>query len=43
MHSLRRIVALMKKEFVMILKDPRSRFVIIGPPLIQFFISRDKG
>jgi len=38
MNSLRRIVALMKKEFVMILKDPRSRFVIIGPPLIQFFI-----
>jgi len=38
MHALRRIVALMKKEFVMILKDPRSRFVIIGPPLIQFFV-----
>jgi drug efflux transport system permease protein len=37
-NSLRRILALMKKEFVMILKDPRSRFVIIGPPLIQFFI-----
>ncbi len=38
MNTLRRIVALMKKEFVMILKDPRSRFVIIGPPLIQFFV-----
>jgi len=38
MHTLRRIVALMKKEFLMILKDPRSRFVIIGPPLIQFFV-----
>jgi ABC-2 type transport system permease protein len=38
MHSLRRILALMIKEFVMILKDPKSRFVIIGPPLIQFII-----
>ena len=38
MHALRRIAALMKKEFLMILKDPRSRFVIIGPPLIQFFV-----
>ena len=38
MHSLRRILALMKKEFVLILKDPRSRFVVIGPPLIQFLI-----
>ena len=38
MSSLRRILALMKKEFVLILKDPRSRFVVIGPPLIQFFI-----
>jgi ABC-2 type transport system permease protein len=38
MQSLRRILALMIKEFVMILKDPKSRFVIIGPPLIQFFV-----
>jgi ABC-2 type transport system permease protein len=38
MQALRRILALMIKEFVMILKDPKSRFVIIGPPLIQFFV-----
>ncbi len=38
MDTLRRIIALMLKEFVMILKDPKSRFVIIGPPLIQFFV-----
>jgi ABC-2 type transport system permease protein len=38
MHSLRRILALVLKEFVMILKDPKSRFVIIGPPLIQFIV-----
>ena len=38
MNTLRRIIALMYKEFVMILKDPKSRFVIIGPPLIQFFV-----
>ncbi|MGW8194319.1 MAG: ABC transporter permease [Desulforhopalus sp.] len=36
--ALRRIVALVLKEFVIILKDPKSRFVIIGPPLIQFFV-----
>jgi ABC-2 type transport system permease protein len=38
MDAVRRIIALMIKEFVMILKDPKSRFVIIGPPLIQFFV-----
>ena len=38
MQSLRRILALIVKEFVMVLKDPKSRFVIIGPPLIQFFV-----
>lgn len=38
MQTLRRIIALVKKEFVTVLKDPKSRFVIIGPPLIQFFI-----
>lgn len=38
MHSLRRILALVMKEFVTILKDPKSRFVIIGPPIIQFFV-----
>jgi ABC-2 type transport system permease protein len=38
MESLRRILALMLKEFVMVLKDKKSRFVIIGPPLIQFFV-----
>lgn len=38
MESLRRIVALVIKEFVTILKDPKSRFIIIGPPIIQFFV-----
>jgi len=38
MQSLRRIIALVLKEFVTVLKDPKSRFVIIGPPLIQFFV-----
>ncbi|MGD9210493.1 MAG: ABC transporter permease, partial [Desulfobacteraceae bacterium] len=38
MNTLRRILTLMIKEFGMILKDPKSRFVIIGPPLIQFFV-----
>lgn len=38
MQTVRRILALMVKEFIMILKDPKSRFVVIGPPLIQFFV-----
>ena len=38
MDFIRRIIALTIKEFIMILKDPKSRFVIIGPPLIQFFV-----
>lgn len=38
MDILRRILALVLKEFMMVLKDPKSRFVIIGPPLIQFFV-----
>jgi ABC-2 type transport system permease protein len=38
MNVLRRILALTIKEFLAILKDPKSRFVVIGPPLIQFFV-----
>ena len=38
MDTIRRVIALMFKEFILILKDPKSRFVIIGPPLIQFFV-----
>lgn len=38
MDSLRRIMALIIKELATILKDPKSRFVVIGPPLIQFFV-----
>jgi len=35
---LRRILALMKKEFLALLKDKKSRFVIIGPPIIQLLV-----
>jgi ABC-2 type transport system permease protein len=38
MQTLRRLLALVLKEFTMVLKDKKSRFVIIGPPLIQFFV-----
>jgi len=38
MDFVRRIIALTIKEFIMILKDPKSRFVIIGPPLFQFIV-----
>lgn len=35
---LRRIFALIKKEFILIWKDPRSRMLIIVPPLLQLLI-----
>lgn len=38
MQSIQRIIALIIKEFSLVLKDPKSRFVVIGPPLIQFFV-----
>src|SRR6056297_2876820 len=34
----RRILALMVKEFLAILKDKRSRTVLIGPPIIQLIV-----
>ena len=34
----RRILALMIKEFLALLKDKRSRVVLIGPPLIQLIV-----
>ncbi|MGD8308989.1 MAG: ABC transporter permease [Chromatiales bacterium] len=33
-----RILTLMKKELLTLLKDPKSRFVIIGPPIIQLVV-----
>ncbi len=37
-ESLRRIFALIKKEFITIWKDPKSRGVIIALPLLQLFV-----
>ena len=34
----RRILALIRKEFLALLKDPRSRLVLIVPPLIQLLV-----
>jgi ABC-2 type transport system permease protein len=34
----RRILALIVKELLAVLKDTRSRFVLIGPPLIQLLV-----
>ena len=33
-----RIIALIFKEFLALLKDPKSRYVIIGPPVIQLLV-----
>ena len=35
---LRRIFALIKKEFITIWKDPKSRGIIIAMPLLQLFV-----
>ncbi len=32
------LFALIIKEFLAILRDPKSRFVLIGPPIIQLFV-----
>jgi ABC-2 type transport system permease protein len=36
--SLLRILALVRKEFLAVLKDPRSRFIIFLPPMLQSLI-----
>ena len=33
-----RILALLKKELLTLLQDKRSRFVVVGPPLIQLLV-----
>jgi ABC-2 type transport system permease protein len=33
-----RLIALVAKEFLALLKDPKSRFVIIGPPVVQLLV-----
>lgn len=38
MGSMRRILALMGKEFLALLKDRKGRFVLIGPPIIQLMV-----
>jgi ABC-2 type transport system permease protein len=38
METFRRIIALIVKEFLTLLKDPKSRTVVIGPPLIQLIL-----
>ncbi len=38
MKWFRRIMALIAKEFVVVLKDPKSRFLVIAPPLFQFMV-----
>lgn len=36
--NIRRIISLIKKEFILIWKDPRSRALIVVPPLLQLLI-----
>lgn len=38
LESLLRTLALLRKEFLTIFKDPRSRFSLLAPPVIQCFI-----
>src|SRR5690606_36940032 len=33
-----RLVAQIKKEMLSVLRDPRSRAVLVGPPLFQLFV-----
>ena len=34
----RRLAALMRKEFVQLLRDPRMRFMLVVPPIVQLFV-----
>ncbi|BBO89213.1 ABC transporter permease [Desulfosarcina ovata] len=38
MNALRRILTLIIKELAMVMRDPKSRMVVIVPPIIQFFV-----
>ncbi len=38
MGALRQVLALTIKEFLTLLQDKRSRFVVIGPPIIQLLV-----
>jgi ABC-2 type transport system permease protein len=38
LDALLRILGLVRKELLAILKDPRSRFALIGPPIVQCLI-----
>ena len=37
-RSWRRIAALLRKEFLQLLRDPRMRFVLVAPPLIELVL-----
>jgi len=37
-HSLQRIIALALKELLAVLKDKRSRLVLVGPPILQLLV-----
>lgn len=37
-RSLRRVRALVAKEFLQLLRDPRMRFVLLAPPLVQLLL-----
>lgn len=34
----RRLAALLRKEFVQLLRDPRMRFMLVVPPIVQLFV-----
>lgn len=38
MNALLQLLALVHKEFLALLRDPRSRLVLIGPPIIQLVV-----
>jgi len=37
-QGLRRVREMLKKEFLQTLRDPRTRFVLFGPPIIQMLV-----
>jgi ABC-2 type transport system permease protein len=38
LQSIRRVEYMLRKEFIQTLRDPHTRFLLIGPPVIQMFV-----
>jgi len=38
LQSIRRVGQMLRKEFIQTLRDPHTRFLLVGPPVVQMFV-----